>query len=276
MLVVVLVYQQVENNLLTPTIQRKATNIWASFVIISVTVLGALLGVLGALVAVPLTASIQIVVQELTAARRAALATRARARGNRCRGGAVRRRSHVMNETAARTGRWRTPVARLLTVLGVLFVVVSIAANFVERQALDTDEFEETARQLANDPRHPGAGRGDAHRAALRQRGRPGRPRGAAAGAAAGSRRPARRRAPSGVRAARRADPRASALPGALGHGADGGAAADREDPRRRGALPRDRRAGSLRSTCARCSSSSPTSSQSFRTSRSGFPRTPA
>jgi predicted PurR-regulated permease PerM len=70
MLAVVLVYQQVENNLLTPTIQRKATNIWASLVIVSVTVLGALLGVLGALVAVPLTASIQIVVQELTAARR--------------------------------------------------------------------------------------------------------------------------------------------------------------------------------------------------------------
>ena len=58
----------------------------------------------------------------------------------------------MINETVARKGRWRTPVARLLTVLGVLFVVVSIAANFVERQALDTDEFEETARQLANDP----------------------------------------------------------------------------------------------------------------------------
>ena len=70
MLAVVLVYQQVENNLLTPTIQRKATNIWASAVIVSVTVFGALLGVLGALIAVPLTASIQIVVQELTAARR--------------------------------------------------------------------------------------------------------------------------------------------------------------------------------------------------------------
>ena len=70
MLAVVLIYQQVENNLLTPTIQRKATNIWASLVIVSVTVLGALLGVLGALVAVPLSASIQIVVQELTAARR--------------------------------------------------------------------------------------------------------------------------------------------------------------------------------------------------------------
>jgi predicted PurR-regulated permease PerM len=74
MLVVVLVYQQVENNLLTPTIQRKATHIWASLVIVSVTVFGALLGVLGALIAVPLTGSIQIVVQELTAARRERIA----------------------------------------------------------------------------------------------------------------------------------------------------------------------------------------------------------
>jgi predicted PurR-regulated permease PerM len=77
MLAVVLIYQQVENNLLTPTIQRKATNIWASLVIVSVTVFGALLGVLGALIAVPLTGSIQIVVQELTAARRERVAAAA-------------------------------------------------------------------------------------------------------------------------------------------------------------------------------------------------------
>lgn len=51
-----------------------------------------------------------------------------------------------------RGGRWRSPVARLLTVIGVLLVVVSIAANFVERQALDSSEFEETARQLIADP----------------------------------------------------------------------------------------------------------------------------
>jgi predicted PurR-regulated permease PerM len=70
MLVVILVYQQVENNLLTPTIQGKATNISAFFVILSVTLFGAFLGVLGALVAVPVTASLQIVVQELTAERR--------------------------------------------------------------------------------------------------------------------------------------------------------------------------------------------------------------
>jgi predicted PurR-regulated permease PerM len=74
MLVVILVYQQVENNLLTPTIQGKAANIWASLVIISVTLFGAFLGAFGALVAVPLTASIQIVLQELTKARRERIA----------------------------------------------------------------------------------------------------------------------------------------------------------------------------------------------------------
>ena len=74
MLVVVLVYQQIENNLLTPTIQGKATNISGFFVITGVTVFGALLGVLGALVAVPVIASLQIVVQELTRERRARIA----------------------------------------------------------------------------------------------------------------------------------------------------------------------------------------------------------
>jgi hypothetical protein len=56
-----------------------------------------------------------------------------------------------MSEDTERAGRWRGPVARLLTVLGVLLLVVSIAANFVERQALDPDEFEETSRRLITD-----------------------------------------------------------------------------------------------------------------------------
>ena len=71
MLAVVLVYQQIENNLLSPTIYGKAVNISAFFVILGVTLFGALLGVLGALVAVPVTASLQIVAQEVTKARRA-------------------------------------------------------------------------------------------------------------------------------------------------------------------------------------------------------------
>ena len=70
MLVVVLVYQQVENNLITPKVQGKAVKLSAFFIIVAVTLFGALLGVLGALTAVPLAATIQIFVQELTKARR--------------------------------------------------------------------------------------------------------------------------------------------------------------------------------------------------------------
>jgi predicted PurR-regulated permease PerM len=70
MLIVVLVYQQVENNILTPKIQGKAVELSGFFIIVAVTLFGALLGVLGALTAVPLAATIQIFVQELTKARR--------------------------------------------------------------------------------------------------------------------------------------------------------------------------------------------------------------
>jgi len=74
MLVVLLVYQQVENNILTPKIQGKAVSLSGFFIIVAVTLFGALLGVLGALTAVPLAATIQIFIQELTKARRAKVA----------------------------------------------------------------------------------------------------------------------------------------------------------------------------------------------------------
>ncbi len=74
MVAVVLVYQQVENNVLTPKIQGKAVNLSGFFIIVAVTLFGALLGVLGALTAVPLAATIQIVIQELTKARREKIA----------------------------------------------------------------------------------------------------------------------------------------------------------------------------------------------------------
>lgn len=70
MLAVVLVYQQLENNLVTPTVQGKAVNVSGFVIIVAVALFGALMGVLGAIVAVPLAATIQIVVQELTMARR--------------------------------------------------------------------------------------------------------------------------------------------------------------------------------------------------------------
>ena len=71
MLIVVLAYQQVENNILTPKIQGKAVRLSGFFIIVAVTLFGALLGVLGALTAVPIAATIQIFVQELTKERRA-------------------------------------------------------------------------------------------------------------------------------------------------------------------------------------------------------------
>ncbi len=77
MLVVLLVYQQVENNVLTPKIQGKAVNLSGFFIIVAVTLFGALLGVLGALTAVPLAATVQIFVQELTKARREKVAAAA-------------------------------------------------------------------------------------------------------------------------------------------------------------------------------------------------------
>jgi predicted PurR-regulated permease PerM len=70
MLAAVLIYQQVENNILTPKVQGKAVRLSGFFIIVAVTLFGALLGVLGALTAVPLAATLQIFVQELTKARR--------------------------------------------------------------------------------------------------------------------------------------------------------------------------------------------------------------
>jgi predicted PurR-regulated permease PerM len=80
MLVVILLYQQIENNILTPKIQGRAVNLSGFFIIVAVTLFGALLGVLGALTAVPLAATIQIFVQELTKARRAKVAAAAASR----------------------------------------------------------------------------------------------------------------------------------------------------------------------------------------------------
>ncbi len=74
MLVVILVYQQVENSIITPKVQGKAVQLSPFFIIVAVSLFGALLGVLGALIAVPLAATIQIFVRELTEARRAKVA----------------------------------------------------------------------------------------------------------------------------------------------------------------------------------------------------------
>ena len=64
-----IVYQQVENNLIQPQIQRRAVDINPFLVVVAVLFGSALLGILGALVAVPVAASIQIAVREYADAR---------------------------------------------------------------------------------------------------------------------------------------------------------------------------------------------------------------
>jgi len=64
-----IVYQQVENNLIQPQIQKRAVDINPFLVVVAVLFGGALLGVLGALVAVPAAASIQIALREYLDAR---------------------------------------------------------------------------------------------------------------------------------------------------------------------------------------------------------------
>jgi predicted PurR-regulated permease PerM len=64
-----IVYQQAENNFLQPQIQKRAVDINPFLVIVSVLFGGTLLGVLGALMAVPVAASIQIAIREYADAR---------------------------------------------------------------------------------------------------------------------------------------------------------------------------------------------------------------
>jgi len=59
-----IVYQQVENNLVQPQIQKRTVNVNGFVVLVSVLFGATLLGVLGALVAIPIAASIQIVIRE--------------------------------------------------------------------------------------------------------------------------------------------------------------------------------------------------------------------
>jgi len=72
--IVIVLYQQVENYVLQPTIIGRAANVSGFTVIVSVLVFGSLFGVIGAVIGVPISAAIQIVLDELTAARRARIA----------------------------------------------------------------------------------------------------------------------------------------------------------------------------------------------------------
>jgi predicted PurR-regulated permease PerM len=73
-LIVIVVYQQVENYILQPTIIGRAAQISGFAVLASVLAFGALFGLIGAIIGVPIAAGLQIVVEELTAGRRARIA----------------------------------------------------------------------------------------------------------------------------------------------------------------------------------------------------------
>jgi predicted PurR-regulated permease PerM len=59
-----IVYQQLENHLLQPQIQRRTVNVHPLITILAVLFGGTLLGVMGAIVAIPVAASIQILLRE--------------------------------------------------------------------------------------------------------------------------------------------------------------------------------------------------------------------
>jgi predicted PurR-regulated permease PerM len=72
--IVMVVYQQIENYVLQPTVIGKATEVAGFTVLASVLAFGALFGLIGAIIAVPIAAGLQIVAEELTASRRARIA----------------------------------------------------------------------------------------------------------------------------------------------------------------------------------------------------------
>ena len=67
--VVIMAYQQIENHVLQPLIYRRTVQIPALVVLIAVLIGAALLGILGALVAIPIAGTIQVIVKDLLEAR---------------------------------------------------------------------------------------------------------------------------------------------------------------------------------------------------------------
>jgi predicted PurR-regulated permease PerM len=67
-----IIYQQVENNVLQPIVYRRTVNVAPLAVIVAILIGGSLLGILGALVAIPIAATLQIIIRDIWANRPAA------------------------------------------------------------------------------------------------------------------------------------------------------------------------------------------------------------
>jgi predicted PurR-regulated permease PerM len=74
MIVVLVVYQQTENHLVQPIVMKRSVAVSPLIVIVSVLVGAALLGILGALLAIPVAGSVQIALRDIVEARRARVA----------------------------------------------------------------------------------------------------------------------------------------------------------------------------------------------------------
>jgi len=70
-----IVYQQLENNLIQPQIQKRTVNVHPFITIVAVLFGGTLLGIMGAIAAIPIAASIQILVREYVDLRTLSLKT---------------------------------------------------------------------------------------------------------------------------------------------------------------------------------------------------------
>jgi predicted PurR-regulated permease PerM len=70
MLVIQLIYQQVENYIVYPMVYRRAVELSPFTTIVAVLIAGSILGVVGAILAVPFAAVIKIVLREAGAPRR--------------------------------------------------------------------------------------------------------------------------------------------------------------------------------------------------------------
>jgi predicted PurR-regulated permease PerM len=69
--IVLILYQQVENNLITPKVFKETVEIHPFLSVVTVIVFTALFGIVGALIAVPVTKAIEILVEVVRTGRRA-------------------------------------------------------------------------------------------------------------------------------------------------------------------------------------------------------------
>ena len=74
MVVISLLYQQAENHVIQPIVMRKSVSVSPFIVLVSVLLGSTLLGVLGALLAIPVAGSLQIALREVIESRRARVA----------------------------------------------------------------------------------------------------------------------------------------------------------------------------------------------------------